>query len=188
MLLSFLIAFVQRVMSGAVNGFGYAKNFFWLHVVSAAMIVLPFLMDTPHNWFFYVIIPAYIISVAMKVVSFDDQIKGWIGKFKDIHLWESIVTGLFTLFLALTGHNLLMLVFSVYPALIVHKGLINIGSKLSFFAEATDDPTGKTYGIPLLKIKIKRSGTKFRLILAGLSIVGAVLVYLLGININLSLV
>ena len=186
MILSFFFAFIQRVMSGAASLFGYKKNFFGLHVVSLAMILLP-IWTAEHNWLFWLFMVVNAICVVMKVVSFDDEIKGWTAKYKDIHLWENLVTGGFGLFLALTGHNLLMLVLAVYPALILHKGLINIGSGLSFFAEATDDATGKTYGIPLLGIKVKRSSTKFRLIVAGLSLIGAVLVYLLNIQVALYL-
>jgi hypothetical protein len=116
----------------------------------------------------------------LKLLSFHPKAKGVFSKLKDIHLWENFVTGGFMLFLALTGHNLLMLAFSVYPALILHKGLINLGSGLSFFDETTDDSTGKTYGIPLLGIKVKRSSTKMRLILAGLSILGAIVVILMS--------
>jgi hypothetical protein len=73
----------------------------------------------------------------------------------------------------------------VYPALILHKGLINKGSGLSFFATATDDSTGKTYGIPLLGLKIKRSGNKFRLTLAAISLIAAALIFIFGWKLSL---
>lgn len=184
---SFIYPFLQRIMSGAASYFGYSHNLLGIFIMSLAMAFYPFL--TPHSsWLFALFYVVNVITVGMKFISFDTSIKGWLNKYKDIHLWENLVTGGYMLFLSLTGFNIILLMCSVYPALIIHKGLINLGSKLPFFAEATDDATGKTYGIPLLGIKIKRSGTKFRLIAAGLSILIAVLVLLLNINIHFNLV
>jgi hypothetical protein len=87
--------------------------------------------------------------------------------------------------MVLSHFNILFILCSVYPALIVHKGLINIGSDLKFFATATDDPTGKTYGFKLFGLKIKRSSNLIRLILAGVSIVSAVLIFYLGWNVSI---
>lgn len=107
------------------------------------------------------------------------------NKYADIHLWEDLLTGGYGVYLVLSGFNILMIACAMYPALILHKGLINIGSNQSFFASATDDATGKTYGIPLLGIKIKRSSTTFRVVLALLSLVGAFLVLKYGWSLSL---
>lgn len=105
-------------------------------------------------------------------------------KFQDIHWWEEFVTGGIVLYMTLTGFNILLIMCSVYPALIFHKGFINIGSGLDFFATTTDDdttadgnPVGATYGFKLFKFKIKRSSNVVRLTLAGLSIIGVILIY-----------
>jgi hypothetical protein len=117
----------------------------------------------------------------MKAASFNlvPEIKG-LKKYRDIHLWENFITAGYVFHLILSGFNVLLIMCSVYPALIIHKGLINWGSGLSFLDSATDDPTGKTYGFKLFGLKIKRSSTKSRLIFAGLSIVFAFLIMLFG--------
>lgn len=119
----------------------------------------------------------------MKTISFDRNIN-FLVKYKDIHLWENFVTGGFVIWMSLSGYNILLICCSVYPALILHKGLINMGSGLKFLDHATDDPTGKTYGIPLLGIKVPRMNTKMRLIFACLSIVAAVVIMIEGWNIS----
>jgi len=129
-----------------------------------------------------------IIVVGMKMISFSDDMLPFLKKYKDIHFWENLVTGGYTLFLILMGYNILFIICSVYPALILHKGLINLGSKLSFFAEATDDPTGKTYSIPILNIKIKRSNTHFRLIAAAMSLFTLLVIEVFKWNISLHLI
>lgn len=170
---SFIYPFIQRIMSGAASYFGYSHKIVGMLLISILMCTYP-LLTTHSSWFFVLFYIVNVITVGMKFISFDDGITGWISKYKDIHFWENLVTGGYVLFLTLTGYNILLLICSVYPALIIHKGLINLGSKLSFFAEATDDATGKTYGIPLLGIKIPRSSTKIRLLIAGLSIIATV--------------
>jgi len=166
---SFIIAFIHRGLSGLQNGFGYAKHTAWLWAAMLSLMLYPMVSYKEH-WLFYLFIGCNMVNVLMKTVSFTDDLPS-LKKFKDIHLWENFVTGGFFLWLSISGHNILTLCCSVYPAMILHKGFINLGSKLDFFAEATDDATGKTYGIPILGIKIPRSGTKMRLILAGLSLI-----------------
>lgn len=130
-------------------------------------------------FFLYFIINAFIVY--MKAASFDlvPELKAF-KKYRDIHLWENFITGGYVVHLILSGFNVLLIMCSVYPALIIHKGLINVGSGLTFFNEATDDPTGKTYGFKLFGLKIKRSSTKSRLIFASLSIIAAILIFLFG--------
>lgn len=181
---SFLYPFIQRIMSGAASYFGYSHKVAGMLFITIMMCLYPFL-TSHHSWFFVLFYIVNIITVGMKFISFDDSITGWLKKYKDIHLWESLVTGGYIVFLTFTGYNILLLICSVYPALIIHKGLINLGSKLSFFAEATDDATGKTYGIPLLGIKVPRSSTKIRLIAAGISIIAAIVI--LYFNWNLAI-
>lgn len=179
MLASFFFAFIQRVISGYASYYGYKKDWDGLIYISIAMLLLPALLisltTTNYNWLFWLFTIVNTVTVGMKALSFNRSGSGLLAKYRDIHLWENLVTGGFMVFLALIGHNLLMLVFSVYPALILHKGFINLGNKLPFFSEKTDDSTGKTYGIPLLGIKVKRSSLKTRLVLAGLSILAVVI-------------
>lgn len=185
--MDFILSFIQRVLSGAASYFGYSNRIYGLFVMSFIMLLLPFATYETH-WFHILFYEVNAIVLFMKAISFDKEIFPSLNKYKDIHLWENLVTGGYVVYLSLIGSNILLIMCATYPALIVHKGLINLGSKLPFFAEATDDATGKTYGIPLLGIKVKRSSTKFRLILAAVSLVVAVLVYLLDISLHYSIV
>jgi hypothetical protein len=170
-------------MSGIVSYFGYSHRVLGLVLMSILMIGFP-LLTMNWNLFFIIFFVVNAITIIMKMVSFDVDLGLSNLKYKDIHLWESLVTGGYVMYLMLIGHNILLLMCSVYPALILHKGFINLGCKLTFFAEATDDPTGKTYGIPLLGIKVKRSSTKFRLIAAGVSLLIALIVLVLHFDIS----
>lgn len=182
---AFVIAFIHRALSGLQNGLGYAKKEIWLWIVGAVLVFYPYLTAKAH-WLFYLFTAVNLACVSMKMMSFTDDLK-FLKKLKDIHLWEGLVTGGFFVWMAISGHNILMLLCSVYPALILHKGFINLGSGLKFLASATDDETGKTYGIPILGIKIPRSSTKFRLIVAGLSILAAAVVYFAKWNVSFDL-
>jgi len=175
-LLTFFLAFLQRVSSGFQSMFGYAHKKVGFAVGTLLMLSFPFLF-VKAGWVFWVYLVVNTIIVYMKTMSFKlfPQLTPF-SKYADIHLWEDLLTGGYGVYLVLSGFNILMIMCAVYPALIIHKGLINVGSNLSFFASATDDPTGKTYGIPLLGIKVKRSSTTFRLICAALSLVAAFLI------------
>lgn len=177
----FLLAFLQRVLSGVQSYFGYSKNKNMLYVVTVIMMLYPLLFHTNT-----ILLIAFLIVNAivlfMKMVSFDRLTFTAFNKYKDIHLWENLVTGGYVVYLALLAFNIKSLVLiycSVYPALILHKGLINLGSNQKFFDSATDDPTGQTYGIPLLNIKIKRSSTRFRIIVAIISLIVASLIFII---------
>lgn len=177
---AFLLAFSQRVISGLQNGFGYSKRTNYLHLMGIALLAFP-LFSFQSHWVFFLFIILYPIIVFFKTISFTTKSPS-LNKWKDIHFWENLTTGSYFLFLILSNYNILLLLCSVYPALILHKGFINLGSGLPFFAEQTDDPSGKTYSIPLLNIKIKRSSTSFRLLLAILSLI--ILYFILTLNIT----
>lgn len=188
----FIYAFFQRVLSGAQNMYGYSKKKGLFLLLTIIMLLFPFINYRPDLLFLiFVIVNAF--DVYMKAASFNLlPYMGFLKRYRDIHFWEDIVTGGYFLFLILAHFNILYLICSVYPALILHKGLINKGSGLSFFSAATDDntiadgnPVGATYSIPLLGIKIKRSGTKFRLILASISLIAAALIFIFGWNLSL---
>lgn len=183
--MEFLYAFLQRVLSGLQSYAGYSRNVTVLVLMTGIMIFFP-LVNYQSHWLFYTFLFINLLVAYGKMVSFEI---GWMIKikyrFKDIHMWESLLTGGYFIYLTLAGYNIILLCCSVYPALLLHKGLINLGSGLHFFAEATDDPSGKTYGIPTLGIKINRSSTKFRIIVAGLSLVILGLVWIWGFNVSL---
>jgi len=184
---AFIIAFVHRVMSGMHSFFGYSKKIEGLWAVGVSMMIYPWLVAKPH-WLFVLYFLINILIVLMKTTSFDQEVMKFMRKYRDIHLWEELLTSGFVIWLTLAGYNIIMICCSVYPALILHKGLINLGNRLKFFDSRTDDPTGKTYGIPLLGIKVPRSGTKFRLIMAGLSIVTATVTWSMGWSPSLKII
>lgn len=172
---AFLFAFIHRVLSGAQNGFGYSKNFFGL-IICGGVLFFPLILFKFH-WLIILLIIAYVISLFFKTISFTKHFNK-LSKYKDIHFWENNVTGIFVIYLILLGYNIFPIICSVYPALILHKGFINLGSGLPFFSEITDDKTGKNYSIPLLGIKVKRSSTIFRIILSIISIIVLIIVLL----------
>lgn len=177
----FVTAFLQRVLSGLQSYFGYSKKSTGLTAITLLMMLFPlitvFFKTSIVLFGIFMIVNAVVLF--MKMISFEPDKFIALKKYKDIHLWENFVTGGFFVYLAILAFNIksiVLLCCSVYPALILHKGLINLGSGQNFFASATDDASGKTYGIPLLNIKIQRSSTKFRLFAAvGSLILAAIL-------------
>lgn len=190
--MDFIYAFTQRVLSGVQSYFGYSKKFVGFIVMTLVLCQYPVIhllypVDEyeAFRWLLFAFLTVNMMVVMLKFFSFNlfsQPQKKWM----DIHLWENFVTGGYMVFLVIAGANILLLICSVYPALILHKGFINLGSKLKFFDEATDDPTGKTYGIPALGIKIPRLNTKWRLLLAGISLVLAVVFLYFDLNISFS--
>lgn len=184
-MLSFFLPFFQRLFSGIQSMYGYSHEKLGFALMSILMCLSP-LLSYETSWLFYCFFIVNAMVIYMKTMSFQviPQLT-FLKKYGDIHLWESLVTGGYVTYLVLAHHNILLIMCSVYPALILHKGFINIGSKLSFFATATDDPTGKTYGFKLFGLKVKRTGNAFRLTMAVLSIIGAILIYFLGWNVSI---
>lgn len=184
-MLSFFLPFIQRALSGFQSMFGYSNRKLEFLLISILIGVMPLLFFN-FGWLFITFFIVNLFVVYMKTMSFNVLPNLTLfKKYGDIHLWENLVTGGYVLYLVLAHYNILFIMCSVYPALILHKGFINIGSKLSFFATATDDPTGKTYGFKLFGLKIKRTGNAYRFTMAILSILAAILIYLLNWNISI---
>ncbi len=179
--MSFLLPFFQRILSGCQNAFGYSSNKLLMFIVSLCLILYPFL-TFQHTLLFYSYLTINLLVVSAKYLSFNRKL----GKFGDIHFWENLTTGGYFLFMILSNHNIVLLILSVYPALILHKGFINLGSNQHFLYEGTDDVSGKTYNLPLLGIKINRSSLKFRLLAASISIVLAIICVHQDISFKLS--
>lgn len=68
-----------------------------------------------------------------------------------------------------SNHGLYGVALAVYPALIIQKGLINLGAGEDWFFVGTDDPTGATFCIPTIDYCISRSSQVIRYTLAFLS-------------------
>lgn len=161
---SFLLPFIYRVLSGIQNGFGYAKNFpatffFTLLMIFVAFYSLRFFRHKKEWHFYLAFFTSFLVSFSAFLVHYSFvRPEQWIS---DIHLWETITTGLFTLFWIVEGSPLAVLL-SIYPALILHKIAINLGSGLP--------PLASQKYFDLLGWKIPSGGSILRLILAGISV------------------
>lgn len=180
-------------MSGVQNGVGYSKNEPGLKKMSIVLAVL-IIIQTIFFWAFTDLFDTVkIVSSVLMLVSlicvfgaYDSFVEDFNTFPTDIHLFEMGVTGGVTLaWIGMSG-NLIMIAASVYPALILHKGFINLGSGLDFFDNRTDDPTGKTFSIPLLGIKIPRIGTTVRIALAAISVAIAIVAQVLHWSIRIN--
>lgn len=177
-MIEFIYLFLFRSLSGAQNGFGYARQQNGRRITTFLMELIligtafVFLRGdaSPVWWQMIFILGGLVISllgVAGVEGSFDPE---WNLLFDDVHFWEVLATGGVTISWVAAGGNLVTIAASVYPALILHKGFVNIGSRKSFFYHGTDDHTGKTYSIPILGWKIPRLSTSWRITLAVASI------------------
>lgn len=179
-MLTFLLLFVQRVLSGTVNGAGYGQRgdlvlfFSAMHLgaTAACCVLLP---DEPARWI--MLLPT--AALHLKAAVFLNFRFPW-KPANDIHLLETITVSVPMLLVCLSGNSVCLAAASVYPALLLHKGFINWGGGTSFWNEATDDATGKTWGLPSLGIAIPRTGNRFRVAMAAVSVFGAVIYWMVG--------
>lgn len=184
----FAFLFIFRALSGAKNGSGYAKSE-GLALIGMIMLILSALLIIYFNLFLDLTLFQRItasLSVVASALGVWLTWKGLAGNTKiDIHFWELWATGGVTVAWVLAGGNLLTIAASVYPGLIMHKGFVNTLQGHPWWDKATDDPTGATFSIPFLGIKVPRLGTVGRVILAIASIAGLIAVEILGWSINL---
>jgi len=174
-IISFLLPFLHRAASGAKNGAGYANNFTlaWVAVLNMALlsfVLYDFAPADGQSLITAIAAAGSVLSSVAVVLSYP-RYQVLPGKWNDIHFWELWTTGFFTAAALLANANIFLVICSVYPGLILHKGFVNLGGNHPFLYSGTDDPTGNTFSIPLLGWKIPRLGTTGRLILAGLSLV-----------------
>ncbi len=187
-MLHLYLAFItHRLLSGVRNGCIYASverdSLKWAVLAAAGMSALLFLTAS-RLWFApdWAIIPQWISTAAVCGCLMVSLASTWLAfgilgdgnkYIRDIHLWtwleQTALAGMY-LFGFGSWHILLVLAFSVYPSVVLQKMLINGLSGLPVLYEGTDDPTGATWGLPSLGIKIRRSGFKIRILLAVLSL------------------
>lgn len=174
-MLTFLLLFFQRILSGAVNGSGYGKRgdlvFFFsamhLGITAACCVLMP-------NWYMRAVMLLPLFAVHLKAAVFLNFKFKW-KTFNDIHLLETVIVSVPILLVCLSGNSIFLAAMSVYPSLLLHKGLVNIGGGTTFWNEATDDATGNTWGLPSIGLKIPRTGNIFRISMAVASVIGAAL-------------
>ena len=169
-LISFLFPFLHRSASGAKNGFAYANNFgmSWIAVLNMALLAFLLYIAAPpagQSLFTAIAAAGSVLSSVAVVLSYP-RYQVLPGKWNDIHFWELWATGCFTIAALLAESNIFLVLCSVYPGLILHKGFVNLGGNHPFFYAGTDDPTGATFSIPLLGWKVRRLGTIGRVVVA----------------------
>lgn len=184
-MITFLHLFLFRVLSGVQNGIGYAHlskqtAIAITSILLAFATILPFFIFNIKGLSTIGIVAAMagiVISIVGNMGVYDNFTKS-LGIFpQDIHLWELLLTGGVSVCWIALGGNLYLIAAHVYPALLLHKAAVNIGSGLPFWDHRTDDATGQTYNIPLLNLRIPRLSLRGRQIIAVVSIVGAAVVW-----------
>lgn len=178
-----ILAILQRTLSGVRQYFGYSKSqkgmwftsiFIWL--VDIFQLIRRW-KKLKHPLLATLFCLISIVSSFMVIFSFNSkQRTKLIG---DVHLWVFAETGSFTFQQIFSGANWLDLLFALFPAMTLFQGFVNISNGLRFIErkERTDDPSGKTTGIPFLKLKIPRiRNGKLKLILG----LGSIVLYILN--------
>lgn len=165
-LTAFFLVVAHYFFSGIANGGGYAKRNVVQYIGIAWQVAITglALSFVPLS---FVNISLCVLSVSCFVLNklkFDGNLR--VG---DIHLYTYLGSAFFCLLVCydLSIFGLL----GVYAGLLLEKGMINLGSKLTFFDNRTDDASGDTFGIPSLGIKVPRLKSAYRIPLAVLSLV-----------------
>lgn len=187
----FTYLFLFRSLSGLQNGLGYAKLSTWRIVVTVALIAAAGFLNV---YFAFQPIPLFprLITMLLSIISMagalgvEDSFNPEMDLMpRDVHFWESFATGGVVLAWTIGGGNILLIIASVYPALILHKGFVNIGAGLKWWDVRTDDKTGRTFRIPMLGITIVRGGNAWRIFLAIVSLALAAATGLFGWKVTL---
>lgn len=131
-----------RLFAGVQNALYYAQLKFIARLWALILVVFIFkIMPFPYS--------LSSAGVLLTLLAFEGRL--WKGS---IHFAEMIKTSLPIAAGFISGWNLSDIVLSVYPGLILHKMVINLGSNrwstfkemwAILFSDITDDPTGKSY-------------------------------------------
>ncbi len=131
-----------RLFAGVQNALYYAQLKFIAQLWALVLIVFIFtIMPFPYS--------LSSAGVLLTLLAFEGKL--WKGS---IHFAEMIKTSLPIAAGFVSGWNMSDIVLSVYPGLILHKMVINLGSNKwdtfkefwkILFSDITDDPTGKSY-------------------------------------------
>jgi hypothetical protein len=122
-----------RALSGVQNALYYAK----LDMIAKlwALVLIGYIAYMLEGWY---ILSA--IGVVFSYLSFEGKL--WKGS---IHLVEIFKTSLPILAYFVSGGNLVDILLSTYPGLVLHKMVINWGSGQKILSDVTDDPTGRSF-------------------------------------------
>lgn len=177
-MIEFAYLFIFRCLSGAQNGFGYAKNATGRTICTGLMALFigwAFVQFQPYTtllkWFSLGWLAFGLVGTIGVEDFFHDQFNLFL---KDLHLWEIVATAGVVLAWVAAGGNLIYIFASVYPSLLIHKGFVNMGNGLDFWDHRTDDETGNTFSIPWLGIKVPRLSLKTRIGIAVISLLAVI--------------
>lgn len=187
----FLYLVLFRWVSGLQNGLGYAGQ----HRARLAVSAIMFLVLAASSIYFFAHvsppwagIAAGLLAIAsiLGALGVEDVFNDSFSMLPpDLHFFEVIATGGITLAWVVAGGDIIAIACATYPGLIVHKGFVNLGSGLPWWDERTDDPTGKTFAIPLLGIRVPRLSARGRAVAALLSVAGGIAAGCWGPGINI---
>lgn len=186
--MEFIFLFTYRVLSGLQNGLGYRRHNLLRSITSyllaLAALAIIFIAIRQAPLIAFLSIAGALIS-ALGAIGVEDSFNKKTSLLReDIHFWEMLATGGVMISVTILGGNLILILASVYPALIIHKGLINTFSGLSWWDQRTDDPTGKTFSIPLLGIAVPRMGLRGRQALAVASLMATAIAWAVPVRMS----
>lgn len=149
---------LSRALAGIRQGFFYSKSFKLGGMFGIFSIVLMW------GWFFgkkkmhskkWVLV-VMILATLCAILTMLALVRP--GGILDIHLWAYLESLLWPLAMTLAGEDVVGILASAYTGSLIFSGTIQAMSGKSFLSALmkTDDPTGKTFGIPFLNIKIPR--------------------------------
>lgn len=173
---------LHRLLSGVRNGTQYNRKpaaakapLLALLAMSLLSIILGAVVLNMHSWKFlptwlsalkYLLIPASWVAGY-----FATQLHSSNKWLRDIHLWTEVEQLCLSGLLLLSGlAGVIVWACTIYPAVFTQKTVINRFCEMAWHEDRTDDPTGATYSIPALNLKIPRTTQKIRLILTAISI------------------
>lgn len=177
-LASFIFAFLIRAISGIQNALGYSGSRYLVPTTLALLAIVMFAgLFSPieqYNplWLIRVISAVLVTSVAVycaiSITSAFTQLN-----YHHIHLYETILMAASLVSIGLVDYDLIAIVASTYPALIVHQVVINLATNQKWNSNATDVYHGKWYTINIGKrsFKIPRMTFSIRLVIAIISCV-----------------
>lgn len=189
-MLAFTFLFVYRVLSGAQNAAGYARRKSlrqWMTgaLLALAVAALAVTLFQSGPLAFRLASGILMLASVAGIVGVEGGFARWQFLPGDIHLWESILTGAMVMAFPLAGWDVFGTLLSIYPALVLHKVLINLGGGNPWNYEGTDDATGETFTIPTLGISIPRATFGVRILIAIISIGSMIVAHRAGASLEL---
>lgn len=157
--MNYILTFLQRFIAG-LRQFGYYAGESLIGTVVGALssiyiwVWLSSVWGTlDFKWITLGLCIVYTVASIMTILAFE-----FTGGMFDIHLWTYIESIIFPIVLAINRADLLEVAAATYLGMVFFKGMVDMAFGKPFISkrEVTDDPTGKTFSIPFLGVKIRR--------------------------------